>query len=767
MIRRDKDEEAVSAAIATVLLFAGVITIISGMMITIIPVVDELHGAVERENMVGQMEDIASETERLSESGTPGDTARLDIRPHTGILDWQMMKGGTWYSATHQPDSSFRIEGVLDLDNSMRFRHPEHRIESICATDLHASAESLNHYRLPSLDSSITATPLNSLTTMLGSNEINFEQNNSSTDYTINTDEVWGNELSASNGEAWLHSEMPLRVVMWRGEGGAFISAPDQATPGSDEGRSWTVPLIAGTHSIHLEAESPFTLEWDTSSSNGMGESSSITFSQTPIGESNTIHTWDGEITIEDAEKLALRTSTSALMIVHWGAAVELDGDGPGAFALPDRSGSHTGIHFRPPAMDGSLLIHNPNNAPTTVKIGELFYSVSSYSNIRIPWDTSDLSWIEGSDPVQIDWVLDTNTVGDSSTHSTGWRPGSLSITQAVDTGQGSGGNWKFEPPKSGGDFDAPTIGNTKFILQPAGPTVTWTTTQNQIQNSNHSSPAPLISLDVNHVGKFSIETTLGSLRVYSSTGDNGSTEIPEDGAERCVSVGVRASGWIEINLPWTPVDYWKISDIRNAWKDGTHFFGLQISIRGGVGDETQTSLGTAWAFHLPQLTYTFDSSVTNLQILTGGGFVGTNHPEYQADVLVPPPSREGPGPRLAATVPVTMPTRDSVGGSAEIELTLSLDVREQVTTMNAHEVRRGWDGPYAVAIAAESAAEVEYSSDWLAFPGQLDMLNDYVGWVQTSPTMPEVVYHAGGQPVLFNLQVACLSSQTSLLGDV
>ena len=72
---------------------------------------------------------------------------------------------------------------------------------------------------------------------------------------------------------------------------------------------------------------------------------------------------------------------------------------------------------------------------------------------------------------------------------------------------------------------------------------------------------------------------------------------------------------------------------------------------------------------------------------------------------------------------------------------------------------------PDAVAIAAESSAEVEYSSDWLAFPGQLEMLDDYVGWVQTSPTLPEVVYHAGGQSVLFNLQVASLTSQTYLGG--
>ena len=137
-MRRDRDEEAVSAAIATVLLFAGVISIISGMMVTVIPVIDELHGAVERENMVGQMEDLAAETSRLSESGAPGDSAVMSIRPHTGTLGWDMLEGGSWYSATHQPETSFRLEGVLDLDDEMRMRYAEHEIESLCATDLHA-----------------------------------------------------------------------------------------------------------------------------------------------------------------------------------------------------------------------------------------------------------------------------------------------------------------------------------------------------------------------------------------------------------------------------------------------------------------------------------------------------------------------------------------------------------------------------------------------------------------------------------------------------
>ena len=223
MIRRDHDDEAVSAAIATVLLFAGVITIISGMMVTVIPVIDELHGAVERENMVGQMEDLAAETSRLSESGTPGDAATMNIRPHTGSLGWDMLEGGTWYSATHQPNSAFRLEGVLDLDNQMRLRHAESYIESICATDLHASAESIHHYRVPMLNGTVTATPINALTTLLGSNQLSHETNGSEVDYTMATDDVWEATIDNSQGESWIHSQMPLRVVMWRGDGG-FLS---------------------------------------------------------------------------------------------------------------------------------------------------------------------------------------------------------------------------------------------------------------------------------------------------------------------------------------------------------------------------------------------------------------------------------------------------------------------------------------------------------------------------------------------------------------
>lgn len=762
MIRRDmEDEEGVSAAIATVLLFAGVLSIISGMMVTVMPVIDELHGAVERETMEGQLRDHAAETERLSDAGAPGDTARMDLRPHTGRLSWDMFEGGTWYSATHQPDSTFRLEGALDLDDVVRFRHGEHQIETLCITDLHASLDSAHHHRVPLYNGTLTATPKASLSRELAPRTLAFEQGATETSVSLATDGVWTQSgLTNTAGEAWVHSDAPLRLLMWRGDGGAFLAAPDLPSPTDEKGRLWTLPLLAGTHALHLESSDAFTVDWATDDGSGSGSSARVDLSQSPSGESAAVQVWDGSVTVTSNQRLVLRTSAEARLVVHWGEAAALDGAGPGAVPWPDRGGAWTGVHFQPPAMDGSLLLTNPGTGSTTARIGNLHHAIGGQSSIRIAWDGDAPSWIEAADPIAVEWLLDDRTVGDSASHALEWRPGSLALNPAVDSGRSTGADWIHAGPSNGGDSTTPALGVVDMVLQPAGPSASWSTPSDS-GNLTHATSATTLTLDAAHVGTVSLDATSGAMRVYSAAGDDGLAEIPEDGADRCVNVDLRASGWIEVEMPWTAVHNFDISDVRQAWKDGDHPFGMALNLRGTVGDEPHATLGTAWAFHLPRLTYTFDSSVTDLQLVSRGGYVGTNHPEYKADVLVIPPSREGPGPRLAATVPVTMPTIDSLGGSTALDLTLTLEGRDQISSLTAHEVRRGWDGPYAEAIATETAAEVDFSSDWMAFPGQLDQLDDYVGWVQTSPTMPEVVYHAGGEPVLFNLQMALLTSHT------
>ena len=96
MMEMHRDEEGVSAAIATVLLFGGVISIISLMMLTMIPVIEELEGSVERQDMSAQMMQFNHQTTTLSEQGMPGDVVTQEFVPVDGSLAWDMRRSGMW-----------------------------------------------------------------------------------------------------------------------------------------------------------------------------------------------------------------------------------------------------------------------------------------------------------------------------------------------------------------------------------------------------------------------------------------------------------------------------------------------------------------------------------------------------------------------------------------------------------------------------------------------------------------------------------------------
>ena len=49
-----RNDEAVSAAIATVLLFGGVVSIIGLMLVSMLPIIEELEGSIERDDMSAQ-----------------------------------------------------------------------------------------------------------------------------------------------------------------------------------------------------------------------------------------------------------------------------------------------------------------------------------------------------------------------------------------------------------------------------------------------------------------------------------------------------------------------------------------------------------------------------------------------------------------------------------------------------------------------------------------------------------------------------------------
>jgi len=59
-----RDEDAVSAAVAIVLMFGGVLSIIAMMMVSMIPVIEELEGSIERHDMSAQMSLLATKLRR-------------------------------------------------------------------------------------------------------------------------------------------------------------------------------------------------------------------------------------------------------------------------------------------------------------------------------------------------------------------------------------------------------------------------------------------------------------------------------------------------------------------------------------------------------------------------------------------------------------------------------------------------------------------------------------------------------------------------------
>ena len=250
------------------------------------------------------------------------------------------------------------------------------------------------------------------------------------------------------------------------------------------------------------------------------------------------------------------------------------------------------------------------------------------------------------------------------------------------------------------------------------------------------------------------------ALRVYLLRGQDGLLQAHHDGAQRCLSINVQASGWIATELPWQSMSGRSQVDLKNAWRAGNHPASMQITLIGVDGASTHANLGTVWGFHLSRLSYEFTSSIVGMEVAYVGGAVVTNHPEFEPYIVVSPSDRGGPGPRFAATIPSLHPTQDSVSGAGTMNLDIELVDRSSLASTIAYEVRRGWSNPYGVAIADASADGLESSEDWTVYPGRIDLLNDYVGWVpDPSYATSEAVWHTNGEPIQFTLQMAAINA--------
>ena len=720
-----RNDEAVSAAIATVLLFGGVISIISLMMVTMIPVIEELEGSVERHDMAAQMTQFNQQTTTLSEQGMPGDVVTQEFVPVDGALSWDVVRSGMWYSTTWEEDHSFRIRDALDFDDMLKIRHPESTTSTACFSDLRLGPDRPYHYTAPTWAESVILTTKPGLTFPLGPIDVDVLRDGE----VQNTAELFVDDVlqwSFDNADWSLESSQELVVHWLRGGEGTTEARPTDANA-NGLGRTWALPLPAGTSELNIVAEELFMVH-----GNGLfGDFSEVAL---PSELVNVKTKWNKTLELNTAQVVHITTTTNA-QLMH-----SIDGT-VGSATWKSLTGSIHGTSFIPPTQDGYLLLSNPNDESATVTwrgSGVTIDEKSSYSVAWPPLELDGASNLQSNVPISVTWSSSSSPVGvfELGATDTGMESGLMFNSNNSNT-------YNLELRTNGGQstLNISTLSENETVL-----------------NRGESLRLPVNgqAIEVNTIKGHGIYALVES-------GSVGLLESLHDGARRCVSIDVTASGWVDVSMPWPSMGGRSIVDLQEAWRSGTYPASLHIELYGLIVEEPYTPIGSAWVMQISRFVYEFESSVTGMEVAMSGGAVLTNHPEFNPTVLAPPADRGGPGPRFAATIPALHPTSDSAVGGGVLSMEVTLTKRTSLTSDVAYEVRRGWAEPYGKAIAQSSTDGLEGSEDWTIYPGRLDLLNDYVGWVPDPGFgTVESVWHTAGQPIQFSLQISTLDAHVS-----
>ena len=538
--------------------------------------------------------------------------------------------------------------------------------------------------------------------------------------------------------EATLTSSHALNVYGLVGNGGATYVLPNSPEPADKRGQAWSIPVMAGQHAvqllsdkanqIHITVDGETTIHYATP--NGLARTGVHFHHEMNLTKDSVVH-----ITTSTASRLLLKTNTAS---------------SEGVTAWPSTNGAYLGNTFLPPHLNGTLRFANPGESVVTItwRGGGISVAAGSFEHVTWPPAYDDgAATLDADGDVFVTWGASTETSSVDDINGTMLLP-------ADDTGAISGGMFSY----------ANTVNDTEesLVLRLSGYTSTWNATgvSSQtgvfLENNNHRS----ITLAE---GNTSVRVETGHpLRVLRTAGETGLLQLPHDGERRCTSIDTQASGWISTDLPWERMGGRGEIDIQKAWREGRHPASLSIDVLGDDGVSSHGSIGSVWAFHLSRLSYQFASSIDGMEVAFSGGAVVTNHPEFKPYVVVPPSDRGGPGPRFAATIPSLHPTASSESGAGELELDIELVHRTSLASTPAYEVRRGWSEPYGTAIADDAGIGLEASEDWTVYPGRLDLLTDYVGWVpDPSYGTAEAVWHTNGEIIEFTLQLASIDVTT------
>ena len=720
-----RDDEAVSAAIATVLLFGGVISIISLMMVTMIPVIEELEGSVERHDMAAQMTQFNQQTATLSEQGMPGDVVTQEFVPVDGALSWDVMRSGMWYSTTWEEDHSFRIRDALDFDDMLKIRHPESTTSTACFSDLRLGPDRPYYYTAPTWAESVIFTTKPGLSFPLGPIDVDVLRDGEVQETAeLFVDDV--QQWSFDNADWSLESSQELVVHWLRGGEGTTEARPTDANA-DGLGRSWALPLPAGTSHINIVAEELLMVH-------GNGLFGDFTEVALPSELLNVKTKWNKTLELNTAQVVHITTTTNAQLMLSIG-------DTLGSTTWKSLTGSIHGTSFIPPTQDGYLLLSNPNDEAATVTwrgSGVTIDEKSSYSVAWPPLELDGASNLQSDLPVSVTWTSSSSPIG-------------VFELGAADTGMESG--LMFNSNHS-------NIYNLELRSNGEQSTLNISTLA---ENETVLNRGESLRIPVNGEA-IDVDTVKGhGIYALVESGTIGLQESLHDGARRCVSIDITASGWVDVSMPWSSMGGRSVIDLQEAWQSGTYPASLNIELYGLIVEEPYTPIGSAWVMQISRFVYEFESSVTGMEVAMSGGAVVTNHPEFNPTVLAPPADRGGPGPRFAATIPALHPTSDSAVGGGVLSMEVTLTKRTSLASDVAYEVRRGWAEPYGKAIAQSSTDGLEGSEDWTIYPGRLDLLNDYVGWVPDPGFgTVESVWHTAGQPIQFSLQISTLDAHVS-----
>lgn len=727
-INLQRDEDAVSAAVATVLLFGGVISIIGLMMVSMIPVIEELEGSIERHDMSSQMSLLAHQTAALSETGMPGDSTEIELIPVDGQLKWNMMQSSMWYSATWADDTTFRVQGALDYDDELSIRHPESMNTAVCIDDLRLGPANPYIFTVPNWVEGAIMTASPGLALPLGPIEIEvWNEFGRLSQHELMVDGVLSLDLETFDNISIQSSHM-LHMLYSQGTGGTALMTPNDPSPIDSTGRSWSIPLPAGSSQIHVISEQANQIV--------ISNESNTAYFALPSSQNQVGVAFSHQFETAVQSVVHITTSTDARILLQTNLDLE-----SGKMAWPSTDGHYLGHSFITPPLEGEMTFTNPGAESVTITWRGGGLSVAANQSIGFSWPPAGINgapMLDANGDISVTWQANTNGSG-------------VMLQSADDTGASSGKQHTFHIQ---GEQDH------HAELFRSGTNAEWNLSG--ITNANgtliDSTSTTAINLSQ---GSSQLRVEDGHpLRIHLRAGTNGLIQAMHDGAQRCVAINVQASGWILAELPWLSMSGRSEVDLKRAWASGTHPASMQISLLGVDGASNYATLGTVWGFHLSRLSYEFSSSIMGMEVAFVGGAVVTNHPEFEPYIVEAPLDRGGPGPRFAATVPSLHPTADSVQGAGTMNVDIELVDRSSLASAVAYEVRRGWSSPYGVAIADASADGLESSEDWTIYPGRIDLLTDYVGWVpDPSYATSEAIWHTNGEPIQFTLQMAALNA--------